>query len=225
MREKWQTGGNSAVLINRSCGTEQYQRSCRTEFWQAVFRAEIDYLSRHLEESKDVLSVGCGPAIIETALSGRGFRVTGLDVSREALDRAPDRVRTVAGRAEDMPFPESSFDAVIYVASLQFVEDYKKALAKTAPVLRPGGKLIIMLLNPASAFFQEKFRDPNSYVSNIRHTNLEEIEGVIAEKFHVRAEYFMGVKDGNIVESRDAGEAVLYVIKGTRKLMKKDSKA
>lgn len=93
--------------------TEGYLRACQTDFWSAVFEVEIEYLLEHLAGCEDVLSVGCGPAIVEGALSERGFRVTGLDVSREALDRAPDTIRTVAASAEDMPFPESSFDAVI----------------------------------------------------------------------------------------------------------------
>jgi ubiquinone/menaquinone biosynthesis C-methylase UbiE len=199
---------------------ERYLRSCRTEFWQGIFRAEVDYLLEHLRGSKDVLSVGCGPAIIESALTEHGFRVTGLDVSQEALDRAPDRVRAVVARAEDMPFAESSFDAVIYVASLQFIEDYRKAIEKTAHVLRPGGRLVVMLLNPKSPFFGEQLRDPNSYVHGIRHTKIHEIESATAEMFHIHTEYFMGVEEGNVFESRDAAEAALYTISGIPKSMK-----
>ena len=197
---------------------ERYLESCRTEFWQGVFRAELDYLARYLEGSEDILSVGCGPAIIESGLSERGFRVTGLDVSRETLNCAPDRIRTVAARAEDMPFPESSFDAVIYIASLQFIEDYRKAIEKTVRVLRPDGKLIAMLLNPESVFFRDRIRNIDSYVRKIRHNDIDEIDRVIAEKFQVQSEYFLGVKGENIFESRDAADAALYIIRGTRKV-------
>ena len=204
---------------------QRYLQSCRTEFWQKIFRAELEYLLPHLEGSRDVLSIGCGPAIIESGLSERGFRVTGLDVSQEALACAPDHIRTIAGRAGDMDFPKSSFDAVIYVASLQFIEDYRKAMERTVPVLRPAGKLIVMLLNPQSAFYKEKAQDPASYVRKIRHTNLAEIESVIAELFQIQTEYFMGVRDGNICESREPTEAALYVIRGTRKHRGEDEEA
>jgi len=204
---------------------QTYLQSCRTEFWQKVFRAELEYLLPHLQGSRDVLSIGCGPAIIESGLSERGFRVTGLDVSEEALACAPDHIRTIAGRAEDMDFPKSSFDAVIYVASLQFIEDYRKAMERTAQVLRPVGKLIVMLLNPQSAFYKEKAQDPTSYVRKIRHTNLEEIESAIAEHFHIQTEYFMGVRDGNIFKSQETHEASLYVIRGTRKHFREDEEA
>ncbi|MGB9618967.1 MAG: class I SAM-dependent methyltransferase, partial [Armatimonadota bacterium] len=211
--------------MRRSEDTEQYVKSCQTDFWKAVFQAEIEYLTEHLVGCKDVLSVGCGPAIVEGALSERGFHVTGLDVSREALDRAPDTIRTVAASAEDMPFPESSFDAVMYVVSLQFIEDYRKAMKKTARVLRPKGRLIVMLLNPESGFFKGKFRDPNSYVRKIRHTGLKEIENVIVEDFGVQTEFFLGIKEDAIFESRDVADAALYIIRGTTKLLEKGKEA
>lgn len=196
---------------------ERYLESCRTEFWQGVFRAELDYLTRRLEGSEDILSVGCGPAIIESGLSERGFNVTGLDVSREALGCAPDRNRAVVAQAEDMPFQGSSFDAVIYIASLQFIEDYRTAIENTARVLRPEGRLIAMLLNPESVFFRDRIHNIRSYVRKIRHKDINEIERMIAEKFQVQTEYFLGVKGEDIFESKDAADAALYIIRGIRK--------
>jgi ubiquinone/menaquinone biosynthesis C-methylase UbiE len=208
--------------MSGSKNIDRYMQSCRTEFWQGVFRIELESILQDLVKGEEVLSVGCGPAIIESALSERGFSITGLDVSQEALDCAPDSVRTVVGRAEEMPFPESSFGAAIYVASLQFIEDYRKALEQTARVLRPEGRLIVLLLNPESDFFKRKLRDPNSYVRKIKHTELKGIEEVIAEHFNVHSEYLLGVKGDAIFESRDLTDAVLYIIRGTRKQIKKD---
>ncbi len=219
------SAGGTLGTTERSGNTQRYLESCRTEFWRNVFQSELAYLLQHLEGSREVLSVGCGPAIIESALSELGFCVTGLDVSQEALACASDHVRTIAGRAEDMDFPKSSFDAVIYVASLQFIEDYRKAIEKTAQVLHPAGKLIVMLLNPQSAFYKEKAEDPSSYVRKIRHTNLEEIESAIAEHFHTQTEYSMGVKDGKIFKSQAPAEASLYVIRGMRKHPREDVEA
>jgi ubiquinone/menaquinone biosynthesis C-methylase UbiE len=211
--------------MSGSKNIDRYMQSCRTEFWQGVFRIELEYILQYLVKGEEVLSVGCGPAIIESALSERGFSITGLDVSQEALDCAPDSVGTVAARAEDMPFPASSFDVVIYVASLQFIENYRKAIEETTRVLRPEGTLLVMLLNPESDFFKRKLRDPNSYVRKIRHTDLREIEEVIAENYGVHREYLLGVKGDAMFESRDVSDAVLFIIRGTRKPMKKDKDA
>lgn len=211
--------------MSGSKNIDRYMQSCRTEFWQGVFRIELEYILQYLVKGEEVLSVGCGPAIIESALSEYGFSITGLDVSQEALGCAPDNVRTVAARAEDMPFPASSFDAVIYVASLQFIENYRKAIEETTRVLRPEGTLLVMLLNPESDLFKGKLRDPHSYVRKIRHTDLREIEEVIAENYGVHREYLLGVKGDIVFASRDVTDAVLFIIRGTRKPMKKDKDA
>lgn len=206
-----------------SSDIERYLASCQSIFWQAVFRAEIDYLLQHVAAGEDILSVGCGPAIIESALSAHGCRITGLDVSAEALGRAPDYIRTVVARAEEMPFPPSAFDAVLYVASLQFIQNYRKALHKTARVLRPRGRLLVLLLNPASRFFKEKLQDPNSYVRHIKHTDLKAIEDAVREAFTVQTEYHLGVREDVIFPSRDPAEAVLYIIRGTKKARRSEN--
>ncbi|APG24897.1 MULTISPECIES: class I SAM-dependent methyltransferase [Syntrophotalea] len=203
--------------MTRGQGPEpRYFEACKSAFWQEVFRYELEYLVQHLQGCREVLSVGCGPATIEAELVRHGFRVTGLDVSSEALSRAPDTVRTVLARAEEMPFPPDTFDAVIYVASLQFVADYARALEKTVPVLRPGGRLILMLLNPASKFFQKKQGEPGSYVAGIRHTDLKAMKNAAARYFSVRSEYFLGIEGDAISREADREHAALYVILGTR---------
>lgn len=196
---------------------ENYLKSCKTEFWKKVFEAELHYILQELKGTKDILSVGCGPAIIETGLSEHGLNVTGLDISKEALDQALDSIRTVAGSAENMDFTDSCFDAAIYIASLQFIEKYKEAIKQTARVLRPGGKLLAMLLNPQSQFFKEKARNPASYTNKIKHTDLKEIERTIAEYFSVKTKYFLGIKGQEIFESQNPDLASLYVIKGKTK--------
>ena len=182
---------------------QRYLESCKTEFWKKVFKAEADYILNELKGTKDVLSVGCGPAIIERALSEHGFNITGLDISQEALDQAPDNIRTVTGSAEKANFADSCFDAIIYVASLQFIKEHEKAVKETARILKPGGKLVVMLLNPDSEFFKGKTKNPDSYLNSITNTNLTQIEHVIAEYFCIRTEYFLGIAGWRIFESRD----------------------
>lgn len=189
-----------------------YLESCRTDFWAAVFEAESGYLAECLQGCRHVLSVGCGPAIVEKLLCDRGFLVTGLDVSREALEMAPDEVRTIAGNAEDMPLPDGSFDAVVYVASLQFIGDCEAAIRHTSRVLRPGGRLVAMLLNPESGFFREQLSKPDSYVRTIKHTDLAEMKRVISRRFDVQAEYFLGIRGEKLFDSSDPQDAALYIL-------------
>jgi ubiquinone/menaquinone biosynthesis C-methylase UbiE len=194
----------------------RYLRACRDPFWQQVFAAELAYLRRHLRTRDRILSVGCGPAIIEYGLSELGFAVVGLDVSPEALARAPAGLGTVAAPAEQLPFADAAFDVALYIVSLQFIEGYRQALAETVRVLRPGGRILVMLLNPASAFFKGKAAEADSYVGKIRHTDLGLLETAMAANFRVHSEYFLGIAGQRIFASDDPQTAALYVIRGEK---------
>lgn len=202
--------------MNTAEDVKRYVEICQKRFWQNIFQFETTYLVERLQGCRDILSVGCGPAIIEGRLSEHEFNVTGLDISAEALKCAPDSIRKFAGSAESMPFAESSFDAVIYVASLQFIGDYRKALQQTFKVLRPNGRIILMLLNPDSDFFKDRLREPDSYVNLIKHKSLMNMEDVVKEFYTVQTEYILGVKGDRVFKSNIPSEAALYAIVGTK---------
>jgi ubiquinone/menaquinone biosynthesis C-methylase UbiE len=193
-----------------------YLRACKNPFWQQVFSAELDYLRQHLQPGDEILSVGCGPALIESGLVEHGFTVVGLDVSPQAIAGAPDTVRTVVAPAEKLPFADAAFDVVLFIVSLQFVENYRQALTEARRVLRPGGRMIAMLLNPVSAFFKRKQSETDSYVRRIRHTDLHELESASAEGFEIQSEFFLGIADHRVFPSREPETAALYVIKGIK---------
>ncbi len=54
--------------------TERYLKSCVSDFWQQVFATELDYLLQHLKPEDEILSVGCGPAMLERMLLAVEFR-------------------------------------------------------------------------------------------------------------------------------------------------------
>jgi ubiquinone/menaquinone biosynthesis C-methylase UbiE len=138
--------------------------------------------------------------------------VLGLDVSQEAIACAPDSVRTIVAPAEKMPLADANFDVVLFIASLQFIENYRQALSETRRVLRPGGRVIAMLLNPASAFYKRNQAEPNSYMHWIRHTDLHKLEAAVAEGFEIQGEFFLGIADDRIFPSRDPETSALYVV-------------
>ncbi|RJP69357.1 MAG: class I SAM-dependent methyltransferase [Candidatus Abyssobacteria bacterium SURF_17] len=198
--------------------TRNYIEACRKDFWKRVFQQETNYAQRELSGCRDILSVGCGPAVIEGALCECGFEVTGLDVSEEALNEAPDGVRTILGSAEQTNIGTSSFDAILYVASLQFIDDYMKALRESERILKPGGTLLVMLLNPESFFFEEKRKDPTSYINNIKHIDINAVEKAISEIFIIeKAEYFLGIRGEKLFDSTDPRHASLYCIKAKKR--------
>lgn len=198
---------------------DRYTEACSTPFWQKIFMAECDYLMRHLSVTDQILSVGCGPAVIERMLVAHGYSVTGIDVSEPALLDAKGTLPVVTGSAEALPFPDKTFDVVLYIASLQFVDSIKDALEQTARVLKPKGKLLALLLNPNSTFIQERYGNQSSYVSTIKHPVLADVLQCIQQRFSYSGEYYLGIDADNQLNttSQDPANTALYIVHCTHK--------
>ena len=107
-----------------------------------------------VKEGESVLDVGCG-AGVDTLIAGvkvgpKG-RVIGIDFMPEMLGRARENLRKVAlnnvsfqgASAEEMPFPEASFDVVISNGVFNLILDKLKAFKEVLRVLKPFGRFMI----------------------------------------------------------------------------------
>lgn len=104
---------------------------------------------------RDVLELGCGAAQWSAALSRRGARVTGIDVSAAQLNLAREHLRDreasaalVQGSAEELPFAEATFDVVMCDHGALSFADPRAAIPEVARVLRPGGRLAFSIHSP-----------------------------------------------------------------------------
>jgi arsenite methyltransferase len=103
----------------------------------------------HIDEGKYVLVVGCGVGITPCYLAKRyGCRVVGVDLSERMIDRSnerakregvEDRVEFRVADAQNLPFEDNIFDAVICESVLAFIEDKQGAVDEFAGVGKPGG--------------------------------------------------------------------------------------
>jgi SAM-dependent methyltransferase len=92
-----------------------------------------------------VLNVGAGQGTFSQLLEARGFEVTSVDPSPEAVELLRARVRgpVLPSPAESLPFEDASFDAAVLGEVLEHVEDDLAGLTEVARVLRPGGIVAI----------------------------------------------------------------------------------
>jgi len=103
----------------------------------------------HIGAGKHVLDVGCGAGLTPCFLAKRyGCSVVGVDIreamverSRERAKRAgvADRVEFRVADAQELPFEDNLFDAVITESVTAFPEDKRKAVSEYARVTKPGG--------------------------------------------------------------------------------------
>jgi len=195
---------------------EKFVRFYNSEFGRKILTKEAEYLKNELKGRKKILDIGCGIGYFEEILSG--LSIIGLDSSREALEEARRRSdkKFVLGDAESLDFPDGYFDGAFSVTTLEFLEDYKKAVDEVARVLEPGGKFVAMMSNPESEYFKSHIQRPGSYFGRIKHTNPEEIEEYISKLFTATGGYFLGIRGQEIFDTHDRRLAALYVIKGTK---------
>jgi demethylmenaquinone methyltransferase/2-methoxy-6-polyprenyl-1,4-benzoquinol methylase len=112
-------------------------------------RAVVDHTEAG--SPRRVLDVATGPAGVALAVAARtGADVVGVDLNEpmlragQARTHQPGlrgRVRVAAGRADQLPFPDGTFDAVTFSYLLRYVDDPAATIAEMARCLRPGGTL------------------------------------------------------------------------------------
>jgi len=78
-------------------------------------------------------------------------RIIGLDVSHSMLQAGlsaiekrnlDGKIQLTQGRAEHLPFPDETFDAVVFTYLLRYVQDADATIRELSRVLKPGGELL-----------------------------------------------------------------------------------
>jgi len=111
--------------------------------------AMVDAVVGSTPTPQRVLDVATGTAGVALMLTDRSpARVVGIDLTEQMLhggrDRAVrrdrgDRISLVCGRAEQLPFPDATFDALTFTYLLRYVSDPAATVRELARVVRPGG--------------------------------------------------------------------------------------
>jgi SAM-dependent methyltransferase len=136
------------------------------EKWDAIIMDQMGPVSTAMIERLDIaddqqhldIASGTGePGLTVARLAPRGHVVL-TDLAAEMLDVAARRAdaqgitnfETVVCSADDLPFPDETFDSVSVRFGYMFFPDLAAATAEFARVLRPGGRLCSSVwINPA----------------------------------------------------------------------------
>lgn len=114
--------------------------------------ALLDLLA--LAPGEALLDIGCGPGVLAPHVAPIRADYTGVDLSRRlvAVARRNHHGRFIvadATRLTDSPLlPPASFDAACFLLSIQDIDPLEDAIASASSMLRPGGRLVILMTHP-----------------------------------------------------------------------------
>ncbi len=139
MRASWMAGDFGVVAKTISGGAESF-----------ISRLSVPPGTR-------VLDVACGTGNLAIPLARGGAIVTGVDIAPNLIAQARDRasaenltVEFNEGDAEQLPYTNASFDAVVSMFGAMFAPRPEIVVSELARVLKPGGLLAMANWNPAS---------------------------------------------------------------------------
>lgn len=145
---------------------EQIQRLHRRYYWAG------DYA-----RGKDVLEVACGAGQGLGYLASLARRVDGGDISARVLEQARrhygERVTLRQFSAENIPYPDGSFDVVLIFEAIYYLRDAQQFIQEARRVLRPGGHLLIVTANKDLFDFT-----PSPY--SVRYYGVVELQTLLA---------------------------------------------
>jgi len=114
------------------------------------------------------LEIGCGGRQISIVLSKWGAEdVIGLDISEKQLEYAQALAKKenvdvtfIRGNMEDLSkFNDSSFDLVISVHAMSYVEDINKVISETSRILKANGNFVFCVLHPIQIVLWEALEE------------------------------------------------------------------
>ncbi len=140
-------------FTDKQLGTPEYFQEIKVHHDKAYALCN-DLLDLPNLKSKDVLEIGCGIGLDALEYVKNGANVTAIDISPVCIDLAmryfayhhlPGRVEIA--NAEELPYSDNQFDVVVARQILMFTPDTERAVHEIYRVLKPGGKVLVLLHN------------------------------------------------------------------------------
>ena len=160
-REQWGANPCGAhVARDYPFGTREYFdaiEAYRYEVYAPWMRTVIGF---DQFRGKRLLEIGCGTGTDLLQFARGGAEVIGLDLTPRSIEIARRRFAVYGqsgtfaiGDAENLAFPDESFDAVYSFGVLHHTPDTERAIREVHRVLRRGGRAIVMLYHRASLYY------------------------------------------------------------------------
>lgn len=127
-----------------------------------------------LHNGERALDVGTGTGHFAIDLANRGLVVVGVDLSAPMLAVAKSKgsaVHLLRCDAAALPLVAESFDLVLSVTALEFVAHPEQAVQEMWRAVRPGGRLVVGVLNALSPWAWVRWRESKKQETPFTHAH------------------------------------------------------
>ena len=128
------------------------------EQFKFVYESELQAVNHFIPKNKKGIEIGIG-----TGRFALPLKISeGIEPSKNMREFSLQKgLKVYDGVAENLPLDNDSYDFVLMVTTICFVDDIKKAFAEVKRILKPGGIFIIGLVDKNSPLGKtyEKLKD------------------------------------------------------------------
>lgn len=126
-----------------------------------AYLSELKAVKHFIPEDKNGVEIGIGSGKFAVPL---GIKV-GVEPSKAMAKLAGERgLKVYIGVGEKLPFESSSFDFVLMVTTICFLDDVEKSFSEVKRILKPGGSFIIGFVDKQSPLGKQYLRYKNENV-------------------------------------------------------------
>lgn len=139
-----------------------------------VYKSELKAVKHFVPENAKSLEIGVGTGRFSYSL---GIK-TGIDPSQKMLEIAEEKgIDVYKGKGEDLPFSDKSFDIVLMVTTICFLDDLDKTFTEIRRVLQENGRVVIGFVDKESPLGQKylKYKKNNVFYKPARFYSTEEV--------------------------------------------------
>jgi ubiquinone/menaquinone biosynthesis C-methylase UbiE len=165
VRDFWEENPLSSAGIPFEPGTpEFFAEHTRLRELETTQETKLWAYNLEEEEGKQVLDVGCGNGYVTCQFAEAGANVVAIDLTERAVELTQVRLaqlgltaEVIRADAEALPFGDETFDTVVSFGVIHHTPDTEKAVKELHRVLKPDGRLRLMLYHRNSFAYRALF--------------------------------------------------------------------
>jgi 2-polyprenyl-3-methyl-5-hydroxy-6-metoxy-1,4-benzoquinol methylase len=165
VKNYWEKNTPQYWYSKKEVGTREYYDEIQTHRYSVVYPYLPELVEFHKHAGKKVLEVGCGQGTDLLQFAKAGAEVHGIDLTEAAVQKARQMFDTYglpahlqSMNSEDMhAFEDETFDVVYSFGVIHHTPNTEKAVSEIWRVLKPGGKLYLMIYSKGFNFLVRFF--------------------------------------------------------------------